>query len=44
MTTQSQPEPVAVTDSPSSHDGLHHAESTMESGSYNCFHRERSMR
>lgn len=29
---------------PASHDGLHHVDTTMKSGPYNCFHCERPMR
>lgn len=37
--------PVAQrgTDCPSSHDGFHHVDTSMESGPYNCFHCERPM-
>ena len=38
------PLPKRGNDCPSSHDGLHHVDTSMESGPYNCFHCERSMR
>lgn len=31
------------TECPSSHDGFHHVDTSMESGPNNCFHCERSM-
>ena len=35
--------PARGTECPSSHDGHHHVDTSMESGPYNCFHCERPM-
>lgn len=37
-------DPNGEPECPSSHDGRHHVDTTMESGPYNCFHCERSMK
>lgn len=36
--------PVRGTECPSSHDGRHHVDTSMESGPNNCFHCEADMR
>lgn len=37
------PAPKRGTECPSSHDGLHHVDTSMESGPNNCFHCEGKM-
>lgn len=37
------PAPKRGTECPSSHDGFHHVDTSMESGPNNCFHCERPM-
>ncbi|MEW6626554.1 MAG: hypothetical protein AB1431_07180 [Pseudomonadota bacterium] len=37
-------DPDSDPECPASHDGRHHVDTSMESGPYNCFHCERSMK